>query len=643
MKPYIFTLFLALLQLIASAQQNAISLINPSIGIAEQRSAAAMLKQNGTFIGQNYDLKYHRLEWFIDPDTLYIRGAVTSHMVITEPMVTLIQFDLTAELVVDSVIHRDQHAEFDHLGAVLSIHAEQAIPAGMLDSVTVYYHGNPPAGVGFGSFIKGTHEGVPIIYTLSEPFGAADWWPCKNDLSDKIDSLDIFVVSPSAYRTASNGMLISETVQGNFRVCHWKHRYPVAAYLIGIAVTNYLSYSDYVPRIGEPLQILNYMYPEDSVFARKQFEQVIPVMQLFEELFTPYPFEKERYGHAQWNKGGGMEHQTMTFVGGELGFELLAHELAHSWFGNKITCATWHDIWLNEGFATYSDGLSLEHLGPQWWPLWKSQAISFVTSFPDGSVYVDDTTSVGRIFDARLSYYKGALILHSLRWVMGDPSFFAGVRNYLNDPVIAYGYAYLSDLKRNMEAAYGHDLTWYFDDWYYGQGYPSYTINYSQEPGNDVQVWIRQTQSHVSVGFFEMPVPLKFFGEGIDTTIVFDNTFSGQIFNKNPGFVVDSVKFDPEQWLISTNNTVALGISEPELTQISVFPNPARDFIIVQKTGAGVLSAEAITPEGRIIKLEQAGLNVDGTNFDISGLNTGMYILRLQIGKSSIYKKLLVY
>jgi len=643
MKHVFFALSLVFLMVNASSQVIQRPFLIQEIALAEQRSTAALQKHSGPYTGRNYDLKFLRLQWLIDPDTLFIRGSVTSYMVISDLLVNQLQFDLTDTLHVDSVIHRREHAEFEHKGGILSVYTGQPVAQGTLDSLTIYYHGTPPHGEGFGSFMKGFHNSVPIIWTLSEPFGAGDWWPCKNDLSDKIDSVDIIVASPSAYRAASNGMLISESIQGNFRICHWKHRYPIATYLIGVAVTNYFSYSDYVPRSGKPLQILNYVYPEDSAFARSQLAQAIPLMQLFEELFTPYPFVAERYGHAQWNKGGGMEHQTMTFLANDFGFELISHELAHSWFGNKITCASWHDIWLNEGFATYCDAISLEHLGPDWWPLWKSIAISRVTAKPDGSVYVYDTTSVARIFDSRLSYYKGALILHQLRWIMGNSAFYTGIRSYITDPAVAYGYANTSDLKRNLEAACGCDLTGYLDDWLYGEGFPSYKVNYSQEPDGTVQLVINQTQSHPSVDFFEMPVPIKFFGEGKDSMFVFNNTFSGQIFTPKPGFIVDSIQFDPEQWLISANNSITLGIAaDPDIRTISVFPNPAR-YQITVRTTEEIPAAKAISPDGRILSLKQNGHNTSGFSFDVSNLSAGMYILRLEFGHSAVNKKLMIY
>ena len=645
MKSYIFSILLATACLASFAQIGGNDLKYESIAKAEQRNASIILNHTGSFAGSNYDLKYHRLEWFIDPDTVFIRGKVTSYLVITAPEVSLLQFELADQLTVDSVTHRGTSAVFEHSGGIISIHTGQVLAQGSLDSVSVYYHGVPYSGDGFGSFRKELHDGIPIVWTLSEPFGASDWWPCKNDLSDKIDSIDIFVVSPSSFRTASNGLLISERVQDNQRICHWKHRYPIAGYLIGIAVTNYAVYSDWVPETGASLQVLNYVYPEDSTYLRTRTPQIIPVMQFFEQRFTPYPFSAERYGHAQWNKGGGMEHQTMTFLGGDFGIELLSHELAHSWFGNMITTATWHDIWLNEGFATYCDGLTLEHLlDIYWWKRWKYIVMGKITSEPGGSVYVSDTTSPARIFDSRLSYYKGAMVLNSLRWVMGDSLFFAGVRNYLKDPALIYGYAHNSDLKRNLEAAFGHDLTWFFNDWYYGEGYPTYSISYSQHSDKSVEISILQAQSHPSVSFFAMPVPIKFYGEGKDTLLVFDNTFSGQVFQANPGFIIDSVRFDPDLRIISANNTVtSVSNPEPGTKNLEIFPNPCRNKVEVVQNLGKFYKAEAIAADGSVFRLLPDDPAVYATTLDVSLLKAGTYILRLHIANSIYYRKILIY
>ena len=266
-------------------------------------------------------------------------------------------------------------------------------------------------------------------------------------------------------------------------------------------------YSDFVQLQDRVIEVQNYVYPEDSLAATDDTPMLIAQMQLYSNLFGEYPFANEQYGHAQFNYGGGMEHQTMSFMGG-FSFELMAHELAHQWFGDKVTCGSWEDLWLNEGFATYLSGLCYEHLAPEKWLPFKYSQRDNITSRPDGSVRVQDTTSIQRLFSGRLTYAKGGFLVHMLRWVCGDDAFYAGCRNYLSDPALQYGSARTPQLKAHLEAASGMDLTEFFADWYVGEGYPIYKIRWSQNMDNTVTVEVNQTTSHPSVPFFEMPIPM---------------------------------------------------------------------------------------------------------------------------------------
>lgn len=373
----------------------------------------------------NYDLKYHRLEWRIDPRVYYIRGTVTSYFVPTEANFREINFELSRVLTVSNVKYRGQNVNFSLLNDDrLQISFPTPLPINQLDSISVTYEGAPPR-TGFGSFSQTFHSNTPIIWTLSEPYGSKDWWPSKMDLSDKIDSIDVIVTTPRPNRVASNGLLVSEIQQDTFNRMHWKHRYPITAYLIAIGVTNYANYSDYVrlPN-GDSLEVLNYVYPEQLNSIKPQTIRTVRSMELFNNLFGTYPFAKEKYGHAQFGFGGGEEHQTMSFMGG-WSHGLQAHELAHQWFGDKVTCGSWRDIWLNEGFATYLEGLTQEAgIGTIDFKSWLQGKINNVTSATGGSVWVDDTTSVNRIFNGRLSYDKGGMLLHMLRWKLGDANFF---------------------------------------------------------------------------------------------------------------------------------------------------------------------------------------------------------------------------
>lgn len=551
------------------------------IAEGEKSSWTDRLLKKATGIKDNYDLRYHRFFWVVDPSVNAISGSVTSYFVAKNQNISRAEFELASNMVADSAINASSHAVFHHDGNTLTIVLNREVAAGKLDSVTVYYHGSPGSS-GFGSFATDKHNEVPVLWTLSEPFGASEWWPSKNDLTDKIDSIDVYVVHPAGTHAASNGLLIGENSHGDSGlITHWKHRYPIASYLIAIAVTNYSRFSDTYSGSYGSFEIQNYVYPEDSASLRKQAQLVVPVLEIFEELYGPYPFRKEKYGQAQFGWGGGMEHQTMTFLGrGAFNLEIIDHELAHQWFGNTVTCGSWHDIWLNEGFATYSSGLIYERMSPDlYWPKWKYQNMSYVTMEPGGSVYCDDTTNVDRIFDSRLSYSKGALVLNMLRWVVGDKVFFDGVRSYFNDPALYFGFARTADFQRHMEETAGSDLNWFFNDWIYGQGYPSYELTCTQNLDKSAIISLEQTASHPSVNFFSLPVPVCFYGEGRDTIIVLNNTSTPENFYIEPGFTIDSIRIDPERRIISAGNTVV--INKLQEKDIIILPNPAFDRITV--------------------------------------------------------------
>jgi len=550
---------------------------------AEQDAYAGKLFQRDPSNTDNYDVQWYKCNWNIDPPVREISGSVTTLFIPGMPGIDTLILDMNDALLVDSVVYHDNPVPWDHELNILTIRFPVTVQQNVADSVTVYYHGVPPDN-GFGAFTQSTHDGTPVVWTLSEPYGSSDWWPCKNGLTDKADSIDIYITTPLAYKGVSNGLLVSEQQVGKNIIWHWKHRYPIATYLICIAVTNYAHYLDQVPFGTDTLRVDNYIYPEDSASVAAQTGIIVPMIQLFDTLFGVYPFQLEKYGHAQFGWGGGMEHQTMTFVS-SFGFELLAHELAHQWFGDKITCGSWADIWLNEGFATYLSGLCYEHLAPVYWERFREVRVNSIIAYPDGSVFCTDTTSVSRIFDGRLSYAKGAMILHQLRWIFGDTIFYTALKNYLFDESLAYGFARTDQFKSHFENVCGQDLTWYFDDWFTGEGFPSYQINWGQT-GDTVSFTVHQTQSHPSVAFFEMTIPVQFKNTSRDTILRFSNTFSGQTYSVAIPFPVDSLKLDPGYQLISGSNTINALEEHRSTNDLRVYPNPANDHLTFLMNGS---------------------------------------------------------
>ena len=607
--------------------------INFSLNQKQHSNSVRKLSQGITT--NNYDLKYHRFNWIIDPAQRYISGSVTSYFVAIQPKMNSIQFMLTSSLSADSAIVKGKRYSIDHTGDLITIPLNHEVQIGQLDSVTVYYHGIPDSN-GFGSFGNYVHNGAPSMWTLSEPYGASDWWPSKNDLTDKIDSIDVFVVMPKGNHAASNGILVSETPYGlNSTLAHWKHRYPIASYLIAIAVTNYARYSDYYKTGTDSIEILNYVYPEDSVELSAITPDAIKSMGLFEQLFSPYPFRKEKYGHAEVNIGGGMEHQTMTFLGKKaFNHYTLTHELAHQWFGDMITCGSWEDIWLNEGFATYCLLLSYEYLYTDSYNFnaYRGAIWDDILSKQQGSVFCNDTTSTSRIFSSNLSYNKGASLLHMLRWILGDTDFFQGIRNYLNDPELKYGFARTSNLKRHLETQSGKDLSLFFAEWFNGTGVPNYSIQVNQQLDFSTLVTINQTQYNSNVSFFNMVLPIKFKGLNKDTTLIFNNTYSGQNFYFNPDFRIDSVFFDPAHKILYNQSDVTLNhVTQNQPVhddKISITPNPVTKFMKVHHKPGLIRVLQILNPEGKsetIIPTKQ-----DDTLLEINteNLQPGIYILK---------------
>ena len=590
----------------------------------------------------NYDIKYHRLEFEVDPAIHYINGKITTYFSPTVNNFNEISFDLVDEMIIDSVKYNGAILSTTHYSDTLTVNLPNIIIKGQLDSIFIYYQGDPPT-TGFGSFVTSEHNGTPIMWTLSEPFGAKCWWPCKQQLNDKADSIDLLVTVPLGNKVGSNGLIVNIDTIGNNTTIHWKHKYPITAYLIAFAVTNYEEYYDYV-YINDTLTIpvLEYVYPEDLSYAQNETPNIIEIMQFFCDSFMIYPFWQEKYGHAQFNRGGGMEHQTMSFIGNFSHF-LMAHELAHQWFGNYITCGSWGDIWLNEGFAVYLEGMTAEAgLAPYSWEDWKIDNINSVTSEPDGSVFCDDTTSVSRIFNYRLTYLKGGMILHLLRWEIGDEAFFEGIRNYLHDPKLAYGYANANDLKQHFENTCDCDLTNFFDDWYYGEGFPIYNLLWTQNNDNTLYLTVNQTQSTPGIDYFDLTLPIKFVSTTKDTLLTFENTYSGQQYVFDLDFSVDNIVFDPQNWIITRNTSITKFFESESNLVVSLSPNPVENELTIKFPIETFIKNYSIyDSSGRLIITKVTNTYEQYIYIDTSNIPRGNNFIRIETTNGIITKKII--
>lgn len=629
--------------------QDDLRTLTHQLATEEARSAARFFDAAGgqgdfTHVSDNYDVRHYRLHFRIDPAIRYIAGDVTVSFNMKAPSSTII-LDLVDSLLVDSVRHRETLVPFRRPGdQSLVIDLPSTIEQGAVDSLTVYYQGVPPFGNGYGSFATSTQGGTPVMWTLSEPYGSRDWWPCKNGLGDKADSIDVIITTPVAYRSVSNGLLHREDSTAESRTTWWTHKYPIASYLVAIASTNYVVTTDTVQLQGAVMPLMQHCYPGNEDYFRAAFGFTKNALRWFTEYFGPYPFIRERYGHTQFSKGGGMEHQTNSFMYNLAGGTIL-HEMAHQWFGDKITCGSWQHIWLNEGFATYGTYLGYEHIYPPDFNTGlRHKLVDAITAKPGGSVFVEDTTSVARIFDSRLSYNKGSMLLRMLRGIMGDDKFFSALKAYMNDPDLAYRHAVTADLQRHLERAAGIELDEFFKDWFYGQGYPSYQLAWRPVGGQWVMLDLSQTTSDPSVPFFEMPVPIRFSAGTRSKTVVIDHQRNGQRAYVDIGFAPDSVEIDPEVWLISANNTIQrMPDDAPGSPEIRAFPNPAGAQLQVwlRRIPDGPTSMVLHDALGRMV-WSRAWTVTNGGDYSIvpmDGLARGVYWIAVRQGNKRLAVK----
>lgn len=608
---------------------------------AEMKSASATINFRANPNTQNYDISYHELRFSVDPNntTPYISGVVTTTFTALSDM-SVVTFDMATALVVSSVTMNSSNLTFSQSNYELNINLPTTLVSGNSATVVITYAGSPPQAE--GAFTRGTHSGTPVIFTLSEPYGARDWWPCKQDLNDKVNTIDVYITAPSAYVSVSNGIEVSQTVSGANKTTHFHHNYPIPAYLIAIAVTNYQIYNQQggLGTVASPyFPIVNYLYPESyaSATSATQLGTTPTIINLYESLLEPYPFRNEKYGHAQFGWGGGMEHTTVSFMG-SFGRSLIAHEMAHQWFGNKITCGSWKDIWLNEGLTEYMSGLVVQNLdGAPLFVTWKTNKINSITSQTAGYVYLQDSdlTNVNRIFSSRLTYDKGSMVTHMLRWKLGDAAFFQALKNYLADSSLAYGYALTGDLKSHLENVYGSSLTEFFNDWIYMQGYPTYTITAQNWGAGQAKITVSQTQSHASVSFFEMPLEIRLTSAGgANHDVVVNNTVNNQEFVVPVPFVVAGVTFDPNKHIISKNNVATLSNESFDLDQtISVYPNPAHDELhIMMPTTTQLEKIEIYNTLGQLLATHQT------TDFRIDNLSSGIHVMKITTSEGAIHK-----
>ncbi len=594
----------------------------------------------------DYDVTFYKLDISAERDTTYISGYVQINATSLVNYLDTFAVELITVLNVDSIfIDGQKITSFVHANDEIIVPLTSAISGGNPFTAIIYYHGTPQSS-GFFSGIStatSTQWNRDVTWTLSEPFNAKQWWPCKQDLNDKADSVYVFITTSNDNMAGSNGLLTDSIPLPNNKVRYeWKSTYPIAYYLISIAISQYVDYSYYVQpnNYADSILVQNYVYnhPNCLNYYKNDINATGGMIVLFSDLFGLYPFHKEKYGHCLTEIGGGMEHQTMTTIG-SFNFTLVAHELGHMWFGDNVTCATWQDIWINEGFASYSEYLAYQYLKSQTdADNWMNSAHNYIMSQPGGSVYVpaQNATDVWRIFDGRLSYNKGAAIIHTIRYLINNDSiFFSAMQDF--QTIFKDSTATGMDFKYLIESHSGMNFTDYFNQWYFGEGYPIYDITWQQYT-DTLFITSAQSTSSSTTTLFETDVDFKLNYTGGDTLVRLHQYSNLEYFKIPFDKIVTSLDIDPNNWLINDVNSITVSNADPAPeSYLRIFPNPANEFLQIHVNLEGNKQMYIQDIAGRMLKITEN--NQKSILLDINDLAPGIYMLIIHTGQEIISKK----
>lgn len=608
------------------------------------------------------DVLHYDLTLTVNEDNAFLRGEVRMRLLPLRDLDRIV-LDFTTRpaapnegMVALSVQVNGQVLSSVHVADSLVIDLAATITPQDTTEVFVAFEGAPirPEGVGFGwtrRFLRDenfqTDFDRPVLCSLSEPVGARTWWPCHDHPFDNA-TVTLTTFGPPAFRLAAPGVISAdEIVPGGLRRQVAEMTTPIPSYLVSVILADQESWTD--------TMTVDFLDPDGSISSREMpLEYYAPtplipdaqhtwantpeMIRTFQQVFGPYPYADIKYGMALFVFGGAMEHPTLSSMGdytvNQLQNELfpgpgqesiVAHELAHQWFGDAVHVGRWGDIWLNEGFARYCEVLWLESFyGEQYGRIWLDRIWR--------SSYRGPLRDPENLFSSTV-YNKGAWVLYQLRQVMGRDELHAAMRNYVMDPSLRFGPVFIEDFQAHCEAEYGESLDWYFLPWIEGEGRPALDVDWSVT-GSGVRMSVTQPASSV----YRLPLPVRLLladGTTQDEVVwIGEAGPADDVEIAAPSAVVD-VRVDPEyNWLLDLTVPQRGGV---EL--LAVQPNPfnPRTTIRFIARETGRVRAEIFDLRGRLVRVlfdESFRAAVhdqdwDGTDGAGHAVASGTYIVRL--------------
>jgi hypothetical protein len=528
-----------------------------------------------------YDVKQYHLNLNVETNTTFISGNVR-FFAQANADITTFAFELHPNYTISSVVVKN----ITHTGTAISrtnneirVNLISAINEGEFFEAIIYYSGNGPvdnSNPDAGFCQRTASNGKKYTYTMSQPYGTADWMPVKQILADKADSVKVYITTSATNRVGSQGLLKQVVNVGGGKLRYeWESKYPIAYYLISFAVGEYADYVVNANFNAKTIPIINYLYDSASITANQtNLNQTKATLEKFSELFGEYPFADEKYGHCQVPHNFYLENQTMSSM---MGFPntVIAHELAHQWFGDALTLFSFSEIGLTEGFATYSEYLYREHFvslssAQNTYNNWRNN----VMSQPGGSVYLTDSLNTTAMFDSRLIYQKGACLIHMIRYLVNnDALFWQAVSTFTN--TYKHQNVNYNLFAGVVQSVTGVNLTQDFlPQWFRGEGYPTYKITWNWKDGYFHLISEQSTSKPSVTPFFKMPFELAITDINGNTTIVrFAQNANFQKHKIPFATQVASISFDPRIFLVakstlSYDNTLIVEDTPPQIIEL---------------------------------------------------------------------------
>lgn len=543
----------------------------------------------------DYDMKFIALDIEADTESNAISGQVNYKAKVTASTLDQFVVEATPVMEIAAVNINGISCEVEREGVFVIANIANPIGQDEVFDVNIVYSVPKTQDTGLGKGVMCKKYGstnIPITYSSSEPFWARNWMPTKQFLTDKFDSCYVYITCPKSTKAVSQGLLkkVVELKKGKHQF-QWESKYPIDYYLISFTVADYIEYRNYAKPTamnGDSILVQHFIINDENHFnsVKPVLDQTPKLIETFSDVYGLYPFYEEKYGHAEGCMSGAMENQTISTMG-YIEFGIVAHELSHQWYGDYLTCGTWNDLWVNEGFASYSEYIAMEHLrGEHDLEEWKAQALFYALRDESTPIYIPDELVHNEdyygMFNYGVIYRKGAYVLHMLRNEINDDEVFFNImksfiQRYKNSTATG------DDFFNLVNETTLKDYNWFKDQWYYGSGYPKYDITWRQE-GNKLHMQSNQSTASESITFFRATNTFKIvYTDGTFEYVRLEQTDNIQDYTLNAEKTVAEVLMNEQKENVCEVLDIAVNTNDiPAKEQFTVFPVPAKEYCQVK-------------------------------------------------------------